>query len=268
MWIDEGYQTTFGLTLAAGRNFNQKEPGATCLINESAAHALGYPNAADAVNNTIITGDQKMITVVGVLKDYHHESVRKAIDPIVFFHRHPNEYGYYSFQVHSRQGDYLQTLQKIWARHYPNDQFIYYFMDHFFEEQYQADELFSTMLRLFSIISITVASLGLFGMASLAMVKRTKEIGVRKVLGASVGNIVLMLSKSYIKMIGISCLFAFPLCFYLTHRWLQGFAYQITVRWWMIVMPGVIVLIATLLTVASQSIRAAIVNPAKSLRDQ
>jgi len=268
MWIDEGYTETFGLTLAGGRNFNEREMGRSCLINETAAIALGYKNPSDAVNTTIITSDQKQVTIVGVVKDYHHESVRKPVDPILFFHRHPNEYGYYSFQAQSRRGNYLTELQKIWNKHYPNDQFIYYFMDHFFEEQYQADELFSKLLNLFSIISIVVASLGLFGMASLAMVKRTKEIAVRKVLGASVSNILLMLSTNYVKLIAISCAFAFPLAYYLTNQWLQGFSYKIDISWWMIMMPGVIVLLTTLVTIAGQSLKAALANPAKSLKDQ
>lgn len=269
MWGDEGYVETFGLTLLAGRNFTEKENrSATCLINESAAVALGYKTPGDAINTKLIMGDQQPAIVLGVIKDYHHESLRKTVDPIIFFHRHPFEYGYYSFQVQSREGNYLKTLEAIWNKHYPNDSFIYYFMDRFFEDQYRVDELFGKLLRLFSIISITVASFGLFGMASLAMVKRTKEIGVRKVLGATVVNILVMLSKSYVRLIAIGCVFAFPLAYYLTYQWLQGFAYKIDVQWWMIILPGVIVLAATLFTIAAQSIRAALANPAKSLRDQ
>ena len=132
----------------------------------------------------------------------------------------------------------------------------------------QANELFAKLLNLFSIISIAVASLGLLGMASLAMVKRTKEIAVRKVLGATVLNILVMLSKNYVKLILISCVFAFPLAYYLTNQWLKGFAYKVDIHWWMIIIPGVIVLAVMLLTIAGQSIRAAIANPAKSLRDQ
>lgn len=268
MWIDDGYQETFGLKLTGGRNFNPRERGMTCLINETAATALGYASPTDAVNTTLIAGDQKRYTVIGVIKDYHHESVRKPVDPMLFFHRHPFEYGYISFRVESRQGDFLTVLQKIWNTHYPNDPFIYYFMDSFFEEQYQSDELFTRLLNVFSIISIAVASLGLFGMASLAMVKRTREIAVRKVLGASVSNILAMLSKSYVRLILISCVFAFPLAYFVTQRWLDGFAYKIAVSWWMILAPGILVLITTLLTIASLSIRAALANPARSLRDQ
>jgi len=268
MWIDEGYQDTFDMNLLAGRNFNQKEPGPGCMINETAARALGFKTPNDAVNTTILTSDQKPFTVLGVWKDYHHESVRKTVDPIIFFHHHPHEYGYYSFKVNSLEGNYLETLKKIWDKHYPNDQFIYYFMDQYFEDQYRADEIFGNLLKLFSVISIVVASLGLFGMSSLAMVKRTKEIAVRKVLGASVLDILVMLSKRYMIFMAISCFFAFPLMYHFGSQWLAGFVYKIDISWWMILFPGVMVLFATLLTIAGQSIRAATTNPATRLKDQ
>ncbi|HYG20301.1 MAG TPA: ABC transporter permease [Ohtaekwangia sp.] len=269
MWVDEGYQETFGMQLIGGRNFNEHESGGTaCLINETAAIALGYPSPEDAVNTTILTNEGKPMIIIGVWKDYHHESVRKAINPVLFFHRHPYEYGYYSFHVQAREGDYLKTLQQVWDKHYPNDQFVFYFMDRFFEAQYRADELFGKLLNVFSVISIIVASLGLFGMATLAMVKRTKEIGVRKVLGATVWNILVMIASSYVRLIAVSCALAFPLVYYITTRWLNGFAYRIDIRWWMIVLPGVVVLLATLLTIAGQSIRAAMANPARSLKNQ
>ena len=268
MMIDEGYQQTFGMTLVAGRNFNEQERGNTCIINESAAKALGYSNPQDAVNTEIITNDQKKHTIVGLWKDYHHQSIRKSVDPILFFYRHPWEYGYYSFGVQTRNNEYLSSLEKIWNKHYPNDQFIFYFMDSFFEEQFRADELFGRLLSLFSIISILVASLGLFGMASLAIVKRTKEIAVRKVLGATVPNLLVLLSRHYLRLILVGCAFAFPLAYMIMSKWLEQFAYKITIEWWMILLPGILVLATTLVTIATRAIRAALANPAQSLRDQ
>lgn len=267
MLIDEGYVETFGLSLTAGRNFNQKEFDNTCLINQTAARALGYDVPEDAVGTEIISNENKHYTIVGVFKDYHHESAHRSVDPIIFYHRHPWEYGYYSFRTESRDGDYLERLGHIWARHYPNDQYIYYFMDSFFEEQYKADELFGALLKIFSAIAIFVACLGLFGMATLAMVKRTKEIAVRKVLGATIPNLLIMLSKTYVRLIIISCAFAFPVAYYLTNKWLEGFVYKITVQWWMIILPGLLVLTATLLAIAGQSVKAALTNPAEKLRD-
>lgn len=267
LWVDEGYVETFGLSLMEGRNFNEREFGNTCLINESAARALGYASATAAVNTDLLLANNSKLTVVGVMKDYHHQSLRSAVEPVIFVHRHPFEYGYYSFSVESRDGQFLSTLEQIWKKHYPNDQFVYYFMDRFFEEQYRQDELFGKLLNAFSIISIVVASLGLFGMASISMAKRTKEIAVRKVLGASLMNLLVMLSRTYVKLILIGCLFAFPLAYYLTTQWLNEFSYRIDVHWWMIVMPGLVVLATTLLTISGQAIRAAVANPAEKLKD-
>ena len=269
MWVDEGYQETFGMKLVGGRNFHQHELNSNnCLINEQAARDLGYPNPADAVNTTLLVSGDRAVTVIGVWKDYHHESIHKPVNPIVFYHLHPFEYGYYSFNVLAGETHFLDDLKSVWDKHYPNDQFVYYFMDRYFAEQYKADELFGRLLNIFSVIAILVAALGLFGIASLAMVKRAKEIGIRKVLGASVPNLLFMLSKKYVQVIAISCAFAFPLSFYLMTRWLQNFSYKISISWWMIVLPGVLVLVATLLTISIQSVRVALANPVDSLRDQ
>jgi putative ABC transport system permease protein len=274
MWVDEGYQDTYGMELVGGRNFHLNESrGNKCMINETAARDLGYDNPADAVNTDIlisgIIGSKlNRMTIIGVWKDYHHESVHKPVNPIVFYHFHPFEYGYYSFNVAAGQKTFLADLEGIWKKHYPNDQFIYYFMDRFFAEQYKSDELFGKLLNIFSVIAVTVAALGLFGIATLAMVKRSKEIGIRKVLGASVPGILMLLSKRYIQVILISCVFAFPLSYYLMTLWLQNFSYKITIAWWMIILPGVIVLIATLLTISIQSVRVAVANPVDSIRDQ
>lgn len=268
LWIDEGFKETFGLTLIGGRNFTEKEYGNTCLINESAARALGYAAPLDAVNTDIINENNEKLTILGVLKDYHHQSLRKAVEPVIFVDKHPFEYGYYSFNVQSRDGRFLKTLEKIWNKHYPNDQFVYYFMDRFFEEQYNQDALFAKLLNCLSVISIIVASLGLFGMASISIAKRTKEIAVRKVLGASMADLLAMLSRTYVKMIAIGCALAFPASYFLTSRWLEGFSYRIDVPWWMICLPGLIVLITTLLTIGGRAVSAAVANPAEKLRDQ
>jgi putative ABC transport system permease protein len=268
MWIDDGYEETFGMKLIAGRNLNRVEGGNVCIINEKAARDLGFSKPEDAVNTSIINSENKTVTIVGVWKDYHHESLHKPVNPIIFYHHHPHEYGYYSFQVNAEQRDFLATLQEVWKKHYPNDQFIYYFMDRFFDGQYKSDELLGRLLNIFSVISVVVASLGLFGMASLAMVKRTKEIGIRKVLGASVMNILFLLSKRYVILIAMSFILAFPLSYYLTQQWLNNFSYKISISWWMILLPGLIVLAATILTISIRSVRAALANPVDSLRDQ
>lgn len=268
MWIDNGYQETFGMSLLSGRNFELREPKTSCIINQSAALALGFSKAEDAINTSLIGGDNVKYTIVGVWKDYHHESIHKAVSPIMFIFRHPHEYGYYSFRMETTSTDFLPALQKIWNEHYPADTFTCYFMDSFFEEQYTADLLFEKLLTIFGVASVVIACLGLYGMASLAMVKRTKEIGVRKVLGASVPRIMLLLSQTYIRLVIIGSAIAFPLVWYITARWLEGFSYRVDVRWWMIVLPSIFVLLISLATISVQTIRAAMSNPAQVLRDQ
>lgn len=267
LWIDEGFQETFDMQLLGGRNFNQTEKGYFCLINESAAAALGYKTIDEVLDSRIILSNGGIYTIAGVWKDYHHESMHKPVSPVVFLHKHPYEYGFYSFKAETGQKDFVDDLKAIWDKHYPNDQFIYYFMDRFFGQQYQSDLLFGSLLNLFSVIALIVAALGLFGVASLAMVKQTREIGIRKVLGASVANILLLLSRRYVIMIALGCLVAFPLSWYLTSQWLDDFTYRITIQWWMIVVPGLLVMTCTLLTISVLSVRAALVNPVRSLKE-
>lgn len=268
MWIDEGFQPTFDMQLAGGRNFALREPRSSCIINETAARALGFTNPADAVSTTLIGEGEVRYTVVGVWKDYHHESVHKPITPVMFIFRHPFEYGYMSFRLASSRGDFMAKLEDIWRKHYPNDTFTCYFMSSFFEDQYASDRLFAKLLGIFGFISVAIASLGLLGMASLSMVRRTKEIGVRKVLGASVGNILIMLAREYMLLIAVSSLLAFPLIWFATAKWMEGFSYRIELEWWMIVVPGLLVMMVSLFTISGQAIRAAMSNPTQVLRDQ
>lgn len=268
MWIDEGYQQTFDMQMVGGRNFGLREPLASCILNETAARALGFANPGDAVSTSLIGEGNVRYNVVGVWKDYHHESVHKPIIPIMFIFRHPFEYGFISFRLASMKGDFMTKLDEIWRKHYPNDTFTCYFMDRFFEDQYASDTLFTKLLGIFGFISVAIACLGLLGMASLTMVKRTKEIGVRKVLGASVGNIMIMLFTDYLKLIAVATLLALPLIWLSTYRWMQTFNYRIEVQWWMIMVPGLLVTLVSLVAISGQAIRAALSNPTQVLRDQ
>ena len=268
MWIDEGFQETFDMKLIGGRNFALRESKQSCIVNESAAIALGFSTPSLAVGNTLIGEGNARYNIVGVWKDYHHESMHKPITPVMFIFRHPFEYGYISFKLASSKGEFMTKLEEIWKKHYPNDTFTCYFMSSFFEDQYASDRLFAKLLGIFGFISVTIASLGLLGMASLSMVKRTKEIGVRKVLGASIGNILLMLAREYVLLLSISSILAFPLIWYATSKWIEGFSYKIELQWWMILVPGLLVMMVSLVAISGQAIRAAMTNPTKVLRDQ
>jgi putative ABC transport system permease protein len=266
-WIDDGYVKTFGLTLLGGRNFERDEKGNTCLINERGAIALGYTNPLDAIGTAIIDASNDKHFIIGVLKDFHHESIRKPLVPMLFFARHPYEFGYYTVRAEAG-GDYIPVLQEVWRKHYPNDPFIHYFMDSFFARQYRQDEFFNRLLGFFSVISIAVACLGLFGMASLSMVKRLKEIGIRKVLGASLPGLLVMLSREYLLIILVAVGLALPVSAYFTDLWLENFTYKFQGGWAVWITPGLVVIAVTLLTVSLQSIRAALVNPVDVLKGE
>lgn len=267
--IDDGYIGTFGLKLLAGRNIEERDRNNGCIVNESAAKALGFATPQQAINANLLSGKDKPMQIVGVMQDYHQESLRKKVEPVIFKFEHPYEFGYYTFRTKTAsRGDALNYLQDVYKKHFPNDPFVFYFMDNFFAKQYESDVIFGKLLALFSIMSIVVASLGLFGLASLNVQLRTKEIGIRKVVGASVSSILLLLSKDYIKLTVIGFIIASPILYYINNQWLSLFSYHITLHWWMFVLPGLIVLLIAWGIVCIQSLKAANVNPVRTLRSE
>jgi len=162
----------------------------------------------------------------------------------------------------------LNVMQQAWKKHYPDDPFSFYFMDSFFARQYEDDELFGKLLTLFSVMSAIVASLGLLGLASLTVLKRTKEIGVRKVVGASVLRILLLLSKDYLRLIFIAFVLVIPIFYYAITEWLQVFSYRIELQLWMFLLPGIIVTTIAWCIISLQSLKAARTNPVKSLKTE
>ncbi len=271
-WIsttDDGYLKTFSLKLLAGRNIEEKDKGKNCLINLSAAKAFGFKTAVQAINAEFVTSDNKKIRVAGVIQDYHQESLKKKVEPVLFYFGHPYEFGYYTFRVNSANREAaLNFMQQAWKKHYPDDPFSFYFMDNFFARQYEDDELFGKLLTLFSAMAVIVASLGLLGLASLTVLKRTKEIGVRKVVGASVLRILLLLSKDYIRLVLIAFLIVLPIFYYAIDEWLKVFSYRIELQFWMFIMPGIIVTTIAWCIISLQSLKAARTNPVKSLRTE
>jgi putative ABC transport system permease protein len=264
---DEGFIPTFGLKLIAGRNIIETDRGAGCLINEAALKALGINDAGKAVNAEVVDGNAKRTRIVGVIQNFHQESLKKNVDPMIFTYQHPVEFGYYTFRINSgNRASVTDELQAAWKKNYPNDPFVYYFMDEFFARQYKNDMLFGKLIGIFSIMCIVVASLGLFGLASLTVIQRTKEIGIRKVVGASVWRILLLISTDYIKLVIIAFTVALPIFMYVIYNWLQSFSFRISLQWWMFVLPGAIVLAIAWLVVVVQSLKTVTANPVKSLR--
>ena len=271
--VDYDFLNVYGIKLIAGRNFTQADHDPrgsklhNMLINRSAAKLLGFSSPANAIGKTILSGDRKW-DVIGVVDDYHQKSLRYPLEPIIFM-------PFYStnsqISVKLTPGDLPGTIQQIKRKYeafFPGNLFDYNFLDETFNRQYENELLFKKAFGIFAGLAIFVACLGLLGLTMFATIQRTKEIGVRKVLGASVSNIVVLLSKNFIKLILLSTIVAFPLAWWAMHLWLEDFAYRVNIGWWIFILAGASALLIALTTISFQAIKAAIANPVKSLRTE
>jgi putative ABC transport system permease protein len=240
------------------------------ILNETAVEKLnlGPQPLQQKVDN--------QIEVAGVLKDFNYTSLQNKIEPLcVFIVPESDTSAFWSNQggclyakinAHANIATLVNQLKSIYEKYEQEKPFEFYFMDEAFAAQYKAEDRLSKILGTFTAFAILIASLGLFGLATFIAVQRTKEIGVRKVLGASVQNITLLLSKDFIQLVIIAIVIASPIAWWAVNSWLQNFAYRVTIKWWMFAAAGMFVLIIALLTVSFQAIKAAIANPARSLR--
>ncbi|GAA4446993.1 ABC transporter permease [Nibrella saemangeumensis] len=267
--VDHRFVSTYGLTLLAGQNIT----AAMCtlgwnevqhvLLNETAVRQLGFASPAEAVGKKLMWGHD--YEIVGVVKDYHHQSVRQAIDPIIFY---PQFSDYYmtvrltSDRIQEKMGQ----LEQLYKKQFPGNPYEYFFVDEVYHQQYQAEQQSGLLFTIASGLAILIACLGLFGLATFTAEQRTKEIGIRKVLGASVPSLVSMLSRDFLKLVFIAILIASPIAWYAVHSWLQDFAYKIDIEWWMFALAGLLAVSIALVTVSFQSVKAALVNPVKSLK--
>ena len=268
---DNDFPTVFELEIVSGRHFSPQADtappdGKEFIINESAVKAL------DLTNETApgITLDhyfwEESGTIVGVVKDFHYRSKHEAIRPLVI-KANPKFVRFLSVRV--KAADFRRTLDNLhekWTAIIPNSPFVYTFLDKDLEHLYQAEETIGKILRYYSIIAIAISCLGLFGLAAFAAEQRTKEIGVRKILGATIPDIILLLSTEIVKLISIASLFAWPLAYAIMTKWLQDFAYHINIGPLPFLLAGGMVLGIALITIAYQVMRAAMANPVKALR--
>ena len=271
MSMDYDFVPSYQTKMVAGRAFSEKFGedlhGRNIVLNESAIKALGMPNVEKAINENIVLGGDTM-RVIGIMADFHHESLKKAVNPLaVRLGLRNNRYNSVKLKT-ADIGKSLADIQQIWARYFPNDPFNYFFLDEHFDRQYKSDILFGKVFGFFAMLAILVACLGLLGLSSYNVLQRTKEIGVRKVLGANVASIVVLLSKDFFQLVIISSLIAFPLAWFAMDYWLQDFASRIEIKWWVFVLAGISALVIALLTVSFQSIKAALMNPVKSLKSE
>jgi putative ABC transport system permease protein len=272
--IDEDYVSTLGMKMASGRSFSRdmQTDSTGIVINESAAKFLGFNNAVNKILYKSLGGKQsldnvKKYHVIGVVKDFNFSSLRENVGPVVMTLAENN--GALSIRVNTANlPTLLSQIKDKWKGLSPNVQINYSFMDQEFDASYRTEQLTGKIAIVFTTLAIVIACLGLFGLAAYAAEQRTKEIGIRKVLGANVSAIVSMLSKDFIKLVFISILISSPLAWYLMTKWLQDFAYRINIQWWVLVLAGVAALFIAFITVSFQSIKAAIANPVDSLKNE
>ncbi len=273
--IDDKFIPEYKLMLAAGRNFDKDRPAdndttqvLNVIINETAMKVLGIASPKNAINQ-LISGSGYTCKVIGVLKDYHQESLQHEYDPIVFYPEQPLNMGSYSLKLHT--SDLQQVIAKAkvyWDRSFPQSPFNFYFLDDHFNEQYKNDQLFSTILWWFTLLAVIVASLGLFGLSLYTVTKRTKEISVRKVLGATVMQITMLITKEYLRLVVVAGLVAIPAAYFLLQNWLNDYAFHISIGMWFFVLPLLLIMSIAIVTVLYQSLKAAIANPVKHLRSE
>lgn len=267
--VDYDFLKTFDLKLVAGRNFS-KEFGAdpkALIFNKKAVRQLGFDQPEQAIGKQIEFWGETY-TLVGVTDNFHQQSLRDAYEPLIL-RLIPDVRGYFSIKVAGRElTSTIDEVRSEWNRFFPGNPFEYSFLDERFNEQYRADQRFGQVFGLFTGLAILVACLGLFGLASFTTAQRTKEIGIRKVLGASVGEIVQMLYREFALLILLAFVVATPLAWYAVSQWLQSYAFRTDIQWWLFLVPFVMVLLIALLTVSFQSLKAALMNPITSLRTE
>jgi putative ABC transport system permease protein len=264
---DANYLKTMSIPVIAGRDFSSDfNDSASVIVNEKAVKDLRIENPV----GTVLRGmaGKKTATIVGVVKDFHFTSLHNTIEPLIIQYK-PEWTGTLVVKMQAgKTKETLAYLQKAIQNSAPGSLFVYSFLDEKLNELYKTEDSLSTILQVFSVLAIIIACLGLFGLAAYSIETRTKEIGIRKVLGSSVAGIVALFSKDFIKLIGIGFIIAVPLTYYAIMKWLQNFAYQIEVHWWVFALAGLLVLLIALLTISYQSIKAALANPIKSLRSE
>lgn len=269
--IDERFLSVYGLSLRTGRNFTSAEcatkwnDNSKIIVNETALAALGL-NIDEALT-TKIRWDERDLDIIGVIKDYHHTSLQIPIQPILYYPRQNS--AFFTVRLASSQlSDNIAALEKLYARHFPNNPFEYFFAADSYQRAYRTEQQYSRLFASASLWAILIACLGLFGLSTFMMESRMKEIGIRKVLGASVTSITGLLAKDFLKLVLIAIVVASPVAWYFMQQWLADFPYRVGIQWWMFALAGFLAVLIAFLTVGFQSVKAALANPVKSLRSE
>ncbi|WP_158826236.1 ABC transporter permease [Mucilaginibacter lacusdianchii] len=264
---DSAYCKTFGIKVVAGRNIRSEQAVPEFLVNETMAIRLSPKNPSDVVNKNLVAGDGKGV-IVGIVKDFNVRSLLEPIEPSVLLE---DKFAQTNLAIklsdkHNAQN--IDQLKNIYQRVFPDQVFAYQFVDEQIAMLYKKEILQQKLIGIAATVAIIISSLGLLGLVSLITLQRTKEIGIRKVLGASVARIGVMLSTELLQMVIIAVLIAVPISLWAMHQWLQNFVYRIHISWWVYALAGCTAILIALITVSLQSVKAAMANPVKSLRSE
>lgn len=275
--VDDDFLDVYKIELIAGRNFNDTETdyGKAYIINEALAQELlqeereSKPLESLIGHNFGFSGMDSVGQIVGIVKDFNFNSLHHKIETLTLFNQ--KEWGYDEVSVKisgDRVTESLAHIESVWNTVIPESEFEYKFLDDHFAELYRADRTVNAIVGMLTLLSILISCLGLFGLATFTTEQRIKEIGIRKVLGASVAGVVAILSRDFVKLVVIAILIAIPVSWFVVDRWIQDFAYRIDIDWWVFVLSGLIAILIALLTVSSQAVRAALMNPVDSLKSE
>jgi putative ABC transport system permease protein len=271
--VDYDYLYTYDVQLLHGRGFSREFPSDknAAVITEDVALKLGFNSVEAALQEKLVISEHwwgKEVTIIGIVKRINLYSLRLEQSGVIFVLVGDQSPEYFTAQLSniSDLSKHLAQIEELYKSHFPGNPFEYFFLDEYFNAQYQAEEQFGKVFTAASSLAIFIACLGLFGLSSFMIKQRTKEIGIRKVLGAPVQSILLLLSSDYIKLIVLAGLIALPIAYFSLHQWLESYMVRITLSWWLFLMPVALVIFIALVTVSVQTIKAALANPAKSLQ--
>ena len=268
--VDHDYVKTLGMTIKHGRDYSKEFKTDTehgVLLNEAACKALGW-NPDEAVGKKLTTPGMDGGQVVGVIADFHQHGLQEKIKPILTFMA-PYAYGYLALRLGpGNVSTSVAEVEKMWKNRFAGYDFNYFFWDEDFNQQYRSEERISVIFSVFAVLAVLIACLGLFGLAAFTASKRTKEIGIRKVMGANVTSIVSMLSSEFLKLVLIAFVIATPMAWYFMHQWLEDFAYRTEISWWLFGVAGLSAVLVAFITVSFQAVKAALMNPVKSLKTE
>jgi putative ABC transport system permease protein len=268
--MDYNFLDVFKMKLIAGRAFSEAYPNdqdTAVIISESASRLLGYKQPDDAIGQTLAISQWEWNPIiVGVVNDYHQVSLKKSLDPMIFYCT-AFDGEFYSMRVQtSNLTKTIDHVRQSWLKAFPGNPFEYFFLDDFFNRQYENEKKFGKLFTTFAILAMIVGCLGLFGLSAFTATQRTKEIGIRKALGSSSEGIFVLLSKEYVKLVFLSIVLSIPIVWYFMQSWIETFPYRTSISAEIFVLSGLVVLLISLLTVSFQTFRAARTNPVDSLR--